>query len=94
MLSFLAKCLIFSLLLKETTSYGVGFNRRILLKSVVSGVSAATLLVTEEAHASKYCAFGEGDGCEELAEGNELIRQLQARSAANKEAIQAVRAVF
>ena len=39
---------------------------------------------------SKYCAYGTGDGCEDLAEGNELIKELQARSAANKEAIQQV----
>ena len=35
---------------------------------------------------SKTCAYGTGDGCDDLAEGNELIRQLQAKSAANKEA--------
>jgi hypothetical protein len=42
---------------------------------------------------SKYCAYGTGDGCEDLAEGNEYIRQLQQRSAANKEAIQLVRRI-
>ena len=35
---------------------------------------------------SKICAYGTGDGCDDLADGNELIRQLQAKSAANKEA--------
>lgn len=40
---------------------------------------------------SKYCAYGTGQGCEDLAEGNEFIKELQARSAANKEAIQLVR---
>lgn len=37
---------------------------------------------------SKYCAFGEGDGCDDLAGGNEYIKQLQARSSVNKESIQ------
>jgi hypothetical protein len=36
---------------------------------------------------SKYCAYGQGDGCEELAGGNQLILELQRRSSANKEKI-------
>ena len=69
------------------------FNRRAALKGVVASVGGASLVelgfVPEPAHAvisGKYCAYGSGDGCEDLAEGNELIKQLQAKSAANKEA--------
>ena len=35
---------------------------------------------------SKICAYGTGDGCDDLADGNEYIRQLQAKRTANKEA--------
>ena len=35
---------------------------------------------------SKYCAGGVGEGCEERAEGNEFIKSLQEKSAANREA--------
>lgn len=34
---------------------------------------------------SKYCAYGSGQDCDDLAEGSEFIRELQAKSAANKE---------
>lgn len=56
--------------------------------------TAATTINPQPANAvisSKYCAYGIGDGCDDLAEGNELIKQLQAKSAANKETIQSVR---
>ncbi len=35
---------------------------------------------------SKYCAYGEGNDCEDLAEGNPYILELQRKSAANKQA--------
>lgn len=35
---------------------------------------------------SKYCAFGEGNDCEDLAEGNAYILELQRKSAANRKA--------
>jgi hypothetical protein len=63
---------------------------------VVAGAVTASVNVPETANAvisSKYCAYGTGDGCDDLAEGNEFIRELQARSAVNKEAIQLVRTV-
>jgi len=51
--------------------------------------------VPAAAHASKRsdllsdngsgCVFGEGDGCEALAEGNELILKLQKKSRDNRE---------
>jgi hypothetical protein len=52
--------------------------------------AATTILIPEQpANAavlsSKYCAYGSGEDCEDLAEGNEFIRQLQAKSAANKD---------
>ena len=40
---------------------------------------------------SKYCAYGMGDGCADLAEGNDFIKKLQAKSATNKESAQMVR---
>lgn len=67
-------------------------DRRSFLAKTVSVVSAASLGLLvghpQEASAvisSKFCAYGEGDGCDDLADGNEYIKQLQARSAANRE---------
>lgn len=64
-------------------------DRRNFLAFVTASATANVLLMPEQpANAiisSKYCAYGSGDGCDDLAEGNELIRQLQAKSAANKE---------
>lgn len=42
---------------------------------------------------SKGCYQGEGEGCSEFAEGNELIRSLQERSLANKDRNEKVRYV-
>ena len=41
---------------------------------------------TEGIISSKYCAYGEGDDCEDLAGGNPYILELQRKSAANKQA--------
>jgi len=63
-------------------------NRRSFLSFVTASATASVLMTEEPANAiisSKYCAFGSGEDCDDLAEGNEFIRQLQARSAANKE---------
>ena len=63
-------------------------NRRNFLAFVTGSVTASALVTENPANAiisSKYCAYGSGEGCEDLAEGNEFIQQLQARSAANKE---------
>ena len=51
----------------------------------------ATCAVPTIAHAAGPCASGVGDGCADLAEGNSLIRELQERSAANKERNEKVR---
>lgn len=40
----------------------------------------------EEVIRNKVCAYGEGNDCEELAEGNPYILELQRKSRANKEA--------
>jgi hypothetical protein len=71
-------------------------SRRDLMQGLVvaAGAAASVVAAPKEANAvisSKFCAYGTGDGCEDLAEGNEYIRQLQERSAENKEAIQQVR---
>eukprot|EP00980_Cylindrotheca_fusiformis_P000477 scaffold119_cov131-Cylindrotheca_fusiformis.AAC.7 len=55
-----------------------------------AAATATVVLVSPEQPASavlssKYCAYGAGQDCDDLAEGNEFIRKLQAQSAANKE---------
>ena len=40
---------------------------------------------------SKYCASGVGEGCNDLSEGNDLIRSLQEKSAMNREKYARVR---
>lgn len=68
-------------------------GRRLFLQRVAGAASAAALVVVapQGSHASavlssKYCAGGVGEGCEDRAEGNEYIKRLQEKSAANREA--------
>ena len=64
------------------------FNRRNYLAFVTASATATALMTEQPANAiisSKYCAYGSGEDCDDLAEGNEFIRQLQAKSAVNKE---------
>lgn len=68
----------------ETTT-----SRRRLLQSAAAG---AVLAVGRPAQASQYCASGVGEGCADLSEGNDLIRSLQEKSAANREKNERVRA--
>ena len=68
-------------------------RRRQLLQGALSGLSAAALLSispheSQAVISSKSCAMGAGEGCDDLAEGNEFIKSLQQLSAANKDAIQ------
>lgn len=75
------------------TTNAYALHRRQLVQTILGSGSVAVIstIVPESAQAvisSKYCAYGTGDGCDDLAEGNEYIKQLQARSAVNKEAIQ------
>ena len=61
--------------------------------ATTTAVVVVTTVVTpfDEAHAidgvisSKYCAYGQGEDCEDLAEGNTYIQELQRKSAANKD---------
>jgi hypothetical protein len=84
---------------QQVTSYNPGgLGRRDLFHGFIK-VAASTVLASgpQEARAvisSKYCAYGTGDGCEDLSEGNEFIKVLQAKSAANKETIQLVRLAY
>jgi hypothetical protein len=52
-----------------------------MLSSVILAPEAAGAVIQ-----GKYCAYGEGNDCEDLAEGNPYILELQKKSAANKEA--------
>mmetsp|Transcript_5589 Transcript_5589/g.13154 ORF Transcript_5589/g.13154 Transcript_5589/m.13154 type:complete len:178 (+) Transcript_5589:44-577(+) len=63
-------------------------NRRNFFAFVGASAAANVLIPDQPANAvisAKYCAYGSGEGCDDLAEGNEFIRQLQEKSAANKE---------
>ena len=73
-------------------------TRRQWFNGIVAATAAAATMtaggIIQPANAvisSKYCAYGEGAGCEDLAEGNPLILELQQRSSKNKETIQRVR---
>ena len=74
---------------KQEMQRRVFFTKALVSTSAV--LTAKALFPKEPANAvisSKYCAYGGGDGCDDLAEGNEFILELQRKSAANKEAIQ------
>jgi hypothetical protein len=62
-------------------------DRREWILNGSASVAALAVAATrpQAAHASKYCASGIGDGCDDLSEGNALIKSLQEKSAANKE---------
>jgi hypothetical protein len=72
-------------------------SRRDWMNGLVAGAATGAVALLSDPQpakaviSSKYCAYGTGDGCEDLAEGNEYIRQLQAKSAVNKESIILVR---
>ena len=71
----------------------IQLERRSFFVAAVATLTTVSTLPTfpEKVNAvisSKYCAYGEGDGCEDLAEGNPLILELQRKSSANKETIQ------
>lgn len=69
-------------------------KRRLFLTKALSTAIVSSVVVLSKpktAHgviSSKFCAYGEGEGCADLAEGNPLIIELQRKSSANKEAIQ------
>jgi hypothetical protein len=72
-------------------------SRRDWMNGLVAGAATGAVALLSDPQpakaviSSKFCAYGTGDGCEDLAEGNEYIRQLQAKSAVNKETIILVR---
>jgi hypothetical protein len=82
-----------------TTTTSTTTRRNFFTKTLATVTTAATTaavvttVVTpfDEAHAidgvisSKYCAYGQGGDCEDLAEGNTYIQELQRKSAANKD---------
>lgn len=49
--------------------------------SLLMGIGDADAAVLQ----SKPCALGEGDGCADIAEGNEFIKSLQEKSSAKKD---------
>jgi hypothetical protein len=74
----------------------ISLSRRDWFTFAFAAAATTTLIPEQPANAeqptnaggvlsSKYCAYGAGKDCDDLSEGNELIRQLQAKSAANKE---------
>ena len=82
----------------KTVTTATTTTRRQWFNGIVAATTAAATMtaggIIQPANAvisSKYCAYGEGAGCEDLAEGNPLILELQQRSSKNKETIQRVR---
>lgn len=63
-------------------------DRRLVLGNLAffSGTLCHQPAVANAVISSKYCASGVGEDCEELSEGNALIKSLQEQSAANREA--------
>lgn len=65
---------------------GVSHHRRLCLQGLVgAAVCGSSPFDAMAVISSKACASGKGDGCDDLAEGNELIRSLQQKSAAKAE---------
>ena len=66
------------------------FNRRdILTRSLSAIVTTSIAFIPNASNAavlqSGSCASGEGEACDQLADGNEFIRSLQKKSAENRE---------
>ena len=81
-----------------TTSRRTFFTKTLATVTTAAATTTTTAVVVttvvtpfDEAHAidgvisSKYCAYGQGEDCEDLAEGNTYIQELQRKSAANKD---------
>jgi len=72
------------------------YNRREILRTAGLGLlTLSTISTADPANADVIrspgkCANGEGDGCDSLADDNELIRSLQKKSSENREANQRV----
>ena len=66
-------------------------DRRAMLGAAATTVWTTVVSPAQAVLSSKYCASGTGEGCADLSEGNELIRRLQEKSAANRERNERVR---
>ena len=80
-----------TLLCTQVSCYSIKpLDRRSLLGAFLVATSSSSCAASpSQAQAvlsSKYCASGVGEGCNDLAEGNEFIKSLQEKSAANREA--------
>mmetsp|Transcript_17887 Transcript_17887/g.27807 ORF Transcript_17887/g.27807 Transcript_17887/m.27807 type:complete len:187 (+) Transcript_17887:70-630(+) len=85
-----ADCLVFGTTKTEQASALQGrrdFVQRTLMGS--ASILGSLCTTVDDANAavlqSKPCALGEGDGCADIAEGNEFIKSLQEKSAAKKD---------
>ena len=82
----------------SSTGGGIGIGRRDYINGLVGaavGVFSGIGVLPQDAEAvisKQICASGQGDGCDDLAEGNEYIKSLQQKSAANAEMYARVRA--
>lgn len=76
------------LLITRVSCYSVKpVDRRSLVQNVAFLVGAATPLQANAVIGTfTGCAQGVGEGCADLAEGNDFIKSLQEKSAANREA--------
>eukprot|EP00977_Amphora_coffeiformis_P008579 scaffold1943_cov160-Amphora_coffeaeformis.AAC.6 len=80
------RALLTSLLLSGW-AFAYTVDRRTIFQSLgaAAGVSALGPRPVDAVISSQYCASGVGEGCADLSEGNDLIRSLQEKSAANRE---------
>ena len=65
-----------------------GFFAKTITTAAIATIIAARpekATAAADVLSSKFCAYGEGNDCEDLAEGNPYILELQKRSAANKQ---------
>jgi hypothetical protein len=67
------------------------FMRQISASIISFGTAANANAAQGGILRSDKCAYGEGSGCESLAGDNDFIKELQRKSAANKESAQKVR---
>lgn len=90
--SFLFLCLPLFVRGYQTPLTRRGVFRRLLsASSVAAFASTISTAPAQAVLSSKYCAAGVGEGCNDLSEGNELIRSLQEKSAAKREQYAMVR---
>lgn len=76
------------LLVSQVSCYNTyPVDRRSLVRNVAfAAASSLAPLPANAVLSSGSCAQGVGEGCEDRAEGNEFIKSLQEKSAANREA--------